>query len=1340
MKALLLLGLTNALIALMLYLAILAIKPRVKNPAILHWLWLIVLIKLLTPPIWTPQWRVLPAKHEVAASQSLDEKRRPGNATEDLASRRLFDNAAQSTATPIQKQASESGLDSAKHLQISAAPPAPPPTANAALTPPESPVASAPRWRSIFAIAQDNPWFGIFAIWVTGAGALWSLAIWRIVRLELGLRLATFAPKSVQAMADELAAAIRLRKAPKVLLAPGSLSPMLWAFCAPARIVVPSEFFQNLDEPARRSLLLHELAHYKRGDHYVRFLELAVIGLYWWLPVAWLVRREIRRAEELACDAEVIAQLPDERRAYAETLVHAASFVSTSTIPALASGIAAPGQLEERLRNIMRSTMDLRISNGTKIMVTLMALGVLPLAPMLVRAQRVVTTEPQETQETKATAENQKLDWLRGTGESLEIRIKGEIVDAEGKGVEGAKLVVQYLKDGRATDLKVSRNRHEFEVWIPLGAPEWFHLGFEGSSADGKKLISRRIMHREIRQMAIDGVKLELRAPDRVMEIKVVDQGRPVEGASVLVDTRQFLERLVATDKQGIARYPLFADDEPYEISAWTEDRRVGGYQFSRQPTRDTKAPQHVIELSPCRPQKIRFTQEDGNQPAPGIDFCLYVATPEPYFNYVGLIPASTMKTDAKGEATFEWFPDWAKHHFYVDRLDKEWVKVGKERIADDGVIEVRVKRSKLAQRQRISGQLSSFDGKHGGYLLEFRSFRGEEEDRMDVLYAITDAEGNFTISVLPGSSYYGHVDDNRYFSDIVDWTPYDPKTSTSSSPKFSVKEGVPIEVFVCEGPNKKPMVNQYVSFFNQHKTRGGSGSHQWFGMTGDDGIARGFTRSDQPLRVSVNQLDWRMEKVFQPKDGRFERIEMHRPIAGRLKVKGQLILPPELGSSLAGAEMFFGAMDGQSMDYDRVKVDAEGRFELETVSPLLGVYASTKDKKAAVVKIVESSAINGELLLQLAPTGEYQGQVLDEEAKPKVKYPVRASIGVAGDRTSETGSPTSFHAQAASAETDSEGNFTLAGIPFGVNTAIYGGPGSDNGRTPLERLVLEAGEKRPRQVSRLSSSAASSIAPKPIPLQERYTSALRDAKLGGWRMLVVIFNPTSDNEEFVNHHFYNYDENEDVSGFMHVYFRRKDANASPLANAFASEMKWPEHKEGAIFAIALDAEGKELGRIEIDPKHADASKASLKFLHEFAPQPDDANKKWSDAFALAAKTDRKVWVRVSQRFCEPCLVLNRWLDDQKELIEKDYVLLKVDNARDLGGPEVAARFWDRKSGMGVPFHAIFDASGSKIIDSAGPLGNIGAPSGYEGGKHLKKMLSSSRTRLTDEEIEKLVK
>jgi hypothetical protein len=58
---------------------------------------------------------------------------------------------------------------------------------------------------------------------------------------------------------------------------------------------------------------------------------------------------------------------------------------------------------------------------------------------------------------------------------------------------------------------------------------------------------------------------------------------------------------------------------------------------------------------------------------------------------------------------------------------------------------------------------------------------------------------------------------------------------------------------------------------------------------------------------------------------------------------------------------------------------------------------------------------------------------------------------------------------------------------------------------------------------------------------------------------------------------------------------------------------------------------------------------------------------------------------------------------------------------------------------FGIPFHAIFNSDGKLLIDSNGPLGNIGSPGGIEGKKHLRKMLMESRKRLTDAEIDTLV-
>ena len=89
-------------------------------------------------------------------------------------------------------------------------------------------------------------------------------------------------------------------------------------------------------------------------------------------------------------------------------------------------------------------------------------------------------------------------------------------------------------------------------------------------------------------------------------------------------------------------------------------------------------------------------------------------------------------------------------------------------------------------------------------------------------------------------------------------------------------------------------------------------------------------------------------------------------------------------------------------------------------------------------------------------------------------------------------------------------------------------------------------------------------------------------------------------------------------------------------------------------------------------------------------------------------------------------------------MIEKEFVVLKIDDVRDLNGGEVAERITGGGH-FGVPFHAIFAADGRLLIDSRGPGGNIGHPSGDAGKKHLRNMLLTETRHLTDAEIEQLV-
>ena len=101
------------------------------------------------------------------------------------------------------------------------------------------------------------------------------------------------------------------------------------------------------------------------------------------------------------------------------------------------------------------------------------------------------------------------------------------------------------------------------------------------------------------------------------------------------------------------------------------------------------------------------------------------------------------------------------------------------------------------------------------------------------------------------------------------------------------------------------------------------------------------------------------------------------------------------------------------------------------------------------------------------------------------------------------------------------------------------------------------------------------------------------------------------------------------------------------------------------------------------------------------------------------------------------------WNDEEdtnnRTQLERDYVLLKVDNVRDRHGAEIAKRVVSGRKHFGVPFHTIFDDNERLLIDSESPVGNIGHPSSVEGRRHLSKMLRETRKNLTEAEIKQLI-
>lgn len=134
-----------------------------------------------------------------------------------------------------------------------------------------------------------------------------------------------------------------------------------------------------------------------------------------------------------------------------------------------------------------------------------------------------------------------------------------------------------------------------------------------------------------------------------------------------------------------------------------------------------------------------------------------------------------------------------------------------------------------------------------------------------------------------------------------------------------------------------------------------------------------------------------------------------------------------------------------------------------------------------------------------------------------------------------------------------------------------------------------------------------------------------------------------------------------------------------------------------------------------------------------------DAKEVFAAALAEAKKSDKRVLVHYGAPWCIFCGLLEECLDENRELLEQDYVLVKIDedimkNTDELGAP------WGKTPDEGIPWMAIVDTEGKSLITSTdSPTGmNIGHPMETEELDHFMVMLQKTAQRLTPEQLTEL--
>lgn len=429
LPTLLRIGASNAVTAALLAVAVAVMCRIAGRPALARALWVLVLVKLLTPPLWSVPLDGLLARSANARAPQPSEL---------------------STASPLPTTMDDTDINDTELTRpIDGNGFEPTRDVNFALT-----TASSPSDITVVETSRvDWVLVGnvIAVVWGIGTAVCLIVVFRRVWRFSRLLHKTTVAPSIVQARCETLAQRIGLRKAPQVRLTRSAVCPSLWAFSRPAVILAPQSLWNRLDAAQQDSLLVHELAHLRRRDHWVRLLELAATLVYWWHPVVWFARRRLHEAEEQCCDAWVLGALPASGKSYASALLEAIDFISTphAATPALASGLGDFTSLKRRIVMIQNGSVRKALSWTGAVAVLVLAGIVLPVAPSFGQESPKAenTEKPQRvlflTQDDKgggAEADKGAPDQREAARAELEAAIKQAHSEVEQLSAEMAKI------------------------------------------------------------------------------------------------------------------------------------------------------------------------------------------------------------------------------------------------------------------------------------------------------------------------------------------------------------------------------------------------------------------------------------------------------------------------------------------------------------------------------------------------------------------------------------------------------------------------------------------------------------------------------------------------------------------------------------------------------------------------------------------------------------------------------------------------------------------------------------------------------------------------------------
>jgi beta-lactamase regulating signal transducer with metallopeptidase domain len=1177
----------------------------------------------------------------------------------------------------------------------------------------------------------------MFAIWLAGSALL-------LARLAIGCfglaRILDTARPNLDAAVNESFAqagrAMQLQKLPELVFSDRVSEPCSAGLIRP-RIVLPQRMAGRVTPQQLRDILLHEAAHVVRHDPAIVLLQNVAAALFWLHPLVKTLNRQLAQAREEVCDNYVLTAT--DAPSYSRTLLMLGQSVRLhSALPGAVGLFTSRWKLERRVAGLLdaRRNRGTRLSQSGWAFVSIVALalaGILPLGTisMAVHAEDSRPRAGADVPAQKATAPNRVTE----VAEPIEVTTTAE--ETVDDGSLSLHLTVRMPDGSPAAGAIVESLHQQPELERTVRADDRGKVTIREAFGNGCQIYARspdgrfQAIFRETaahaRTTLAEPQTLTL-APSLSHRVSITSEGKPVAEAQVVV-VGHFFHIQGQTDSHGVAVLQIPADDKIRGVAAWHPELGIAGvHDWNRE-----SWPEAIeLPLLAPAPLTIRAVDPQG-APVPGLDLSLSMRTADGDWILASHFPAALVRTNEQGETRIAWAPAENLKYVDVEILGSSW-KIDERDLKrlSQRVVTIEVRRQKPVEGRLIMPEGRSAEG------ILIAGFGFGPGSTGDVPQIRARRDGRFVFTAPSNHGYILGLSDWEWAAEP--WTGV-ILTSDDTEPAqiaIPVVRAIPITVEVTRGSQRKPLAAAWV-YVQQRR------DFQWTEAGGEEqnasGSVGGWLRTDAQGRVQggvakgkidvrVSSGQWNETREIEVTSDEPIDVQFHRPWSGnrhvvaRMTRDGAPFQPSANSTALTWTKKDKGSVDPIHHPIIRDDRTIAVDFDQETME-LLAI--DREQKLSGFVRVgLDDDAVE----LVMEPLATYSGTVLDEDGQPMVGRMMKLTTG------------TSFQDVVDPERTDDAGRFRFTRVAVSVPLRLWiedeeGLPKYflfDTNRLFEPGEVREGGPVRPLRMGDDGETLRSTKASPPLPLAERLQETCEKVRVAGMHALVILQGDKSANVANLTDRVTDY-ENDSALAYLPVIVTTDQLEAEA---ALVAERHWDRPQAGEVTLIALDGHQKPLATQTIGGADSLASRAQAeKFLANHKPKFEDAREKLNRGRKEASRDGKRVLLIVGGPRCGPCFRLGRWIDRQHELLEKDYVIVKVMENLEERAHEISEEIGG--ANQGIPWFVITEPDGKILMTSAGPTGNMGMPSSTEDLRHFREMLEQTALRISDKEIGELI-